>query len=53
MKITVNTDDHDVDYILGGGYDSLIALLRHQFEMGRFRFKNLESKEALVKTISC
>lgn len=53
IKITVNTDDHDVDYILGGGFDSLVLLLRHQFEMGRFRFKNIESKEALIKTISC
>lgn len=51
-KITVTTDDHDVNYVMLRRNDFIISSLRYLFERGSFRFKDLKSKEALLKALS-
>lgn len=51
-KITVTTDDHDVNYVMLRRNDFIISNLRYLFERGSFRFKDLKSKEALLKALS-
>ena len=51
-RITVTTDDHDVNYVMLRRNDFIISNLRFLFEKGSFRFKDLRSKEALLKALS-
>lgn len=51
LKISVTTDDHEVNYVMLRQYDNIIKLMRYYFEKGCFRFKNLKSKEAILKSI--
>ena len=51
-KISVTTDDHNINYVMLKNNDMFIANLRYFFEHGAFRFKDLKSKEALLKCIS-
>lgn len=51
-KISVTTDDHNVNYVMLKNNDFFIANLRYFFEHGCFRFKDLRCKEALLKCIS-
>lgn len=51
-RISVTTDDHNINYIMLKNNDMFIANLRYFFERGCFRFKDLKSKEALLKCIS-
>ena len=51
-KITVTTNDHDINYLMLQRNDLFINNLRNLFEKGCFRFKNLKCKEVLLKTIS-
>lgn len=51
-KISVTTDDHNINYVMLKNNDMFIANLRYFFERGAFRFKDLKSKEALLKCIS-
>lgn len=51
-RISVTTDDHNINYVMLKTNDMFIANLRFYFEHGAFRFKDLRSKEALLKCIS-
>lgn len=51
-KISVTTDDHNINYVMLKNNDLFINQLRYYFEHGAFRFKDLRSKEALMKCIS-
>lgn len=52
LKITVTTEDHNINYIMLKNNDLFITQLRYLFERGAFRFKNLKCKEAILKLIS-
>lgn len=51
-KISVTTEDHNINYVMLKNNDMFILNLRYFFEHGSFRFKDLKSKEALLKCIS-
>lgn len=51
-KISVTTDDHNINYVMLKNNNMFIQQLRYYFEHGAFRFKDLRSKEALLKCIS-
>ena len=52
LKITVTTDDHEINYVMLKRNDVFLATLRFYFEKGCFRFKDLRCKEALLKSLS-
>lgn len=51
-KITVTTNDHEINYIMLKRNDMFLANLRFYFEKGCFRFKDLRCKEAILKALS-
>lgn len=51
-KITVTTEDHEINYVMLKRSSLFIANLRYYFENGCFRFKNLKCKEAVLKALS-
>lgn len=51
-KIAVNTESHGVNYVMLKRNDMFIQNMRYFFERGCFRFKDLNSKEAILKLIS-
>ena len=51
-KISVTTDDHNINYVMLQRNNMFISQLRYYFEHGAFRFKDLKSKEALLKCVS-
>lgn len=51
-RITVTTDDHQINYIMLRNNDMFINLMKFYFEKGCVRFKNLKCKEAFLKTLS-
>ena len=51
-KITVTTEDHDVNYVMLRRNDIILANMRYYFEKGCFRFKDLRCKEAVLKALS-
>lgn len=52
VKITVTTDDHEINYVMLKRNDAFLTMLRFYFEKGCFRFKDLRCKEALLKSLS-
>lgn len=52
MRISVTTDDHNINYVMLKTNDMFISTLRWYFEHGCFRFKDLRCKEAILKCIS-
>lgn len=52
FKITVTTDDHEINYVMLKRNDMFIYNLRFFFERGCFRFKDLRCKEAVLKALS-
>jgi hypothetical protein len=52
VKITVTTDDHDVNYLMLRNNSIMLDNYRYLFERGCFRFKNLLCKEALLTALS-
>lgn len=52
LRVSVTTDDHNINYVMLKTNDFFISNLRWYFERGCFRFKDLKSKEALLKCIS-
>ena len=52
FKVSVTTDDHNINYVMLKNNDLFISQLRFNFERGAFRFKDLKCKEALMKCIS-
>lgn len=51
-KISVTTDDHNINYVMLKRNDFFLMNLRFYFERGCFRFKNLKCKEAILKALS-
>lgn len=51
-KISVTTDDHNVNYVMLKKEATILSLFRFYFERGCFRFKNLKCKQALMHAIS-
>lgn len=52
IKISVTTEDHDINFVMLRRYDEYIVNLRYFFSRGCFRFKDLMCKEALISAIS-
>ena len=51
-KITVTTEDHNINYVMLKRNDIFLSQMRFFFERGCFRFKNLKCKEAVLKALS-
>jgi hypothetical protein len=51
-KITVTTEDHQINYLMLQKHDIFIMNMRFLFNKGAFRFKNLECKEAALAALS-
>ena len=51
-KITVTTDDHQINYVMLKRNDMFLENMRYLFERGCFRFKDLKCKEAVLKALS-
>lgn len=52
FRVSVTTDDHEINYVMLKQNDFFIAGLRKFFSKGCFRFRTLEAKEALMTLIS-
>ena len=52
VRISVTTDDHEINYVMLKRNDLFLANLRFYFEHGCFRFKDLRCKEAVLKALS-
>ncbi len=52
FKITVTTNDHEINYVMLKRNDMFLSTLRAYFEKGCFRFKDLKCKEAVLKALS-
>lgn len=51
-KVTVTTDDHQINYVMLKQNSLFISTLRYFFERGCFRFKDLKCKECILKCLS-
>lgn len=51
-RISVTTDDHNINYVMLRSNQLFISNLRYYFEKGCFRFQDLKCKEALIRAIS-
>ena len=51
-KITVTTDDHQLNYVMLKRNDMFLENMRYLFERGCFRFKDMKCKEVVLKTLS-
>lgn len=52
VKISVTTDDMNINYVMLRNNAMIISNLRYFFDNGCFRFENLECKECLMKCLS-
>lgn len=52
FKITVTTDDHNINYVMLKHNDLFLINMRYYFEKGCFRFKDLRCKEAVLASLS-
>lgn len=52
LRIAVTLDDHNINFVMLEKYRAHIEYLRHLFEVGAFRFKNLRCKEAVLKALA-
>ena len=51
-KITVTTQDHEINYVMLRKNDMFLVNMRYFFERGCFRFKDLRCKEAVLSALS-
>lgn len=51
-RITVTTEDHNINYVMLKRNDLFLSNLRVLFERGCFRFKDLRCKEAVLTALS-
>ena len=51
-KITVTTEDHEINYVMLKKSDMFLASLRYYFEHGCFRFKDMKCKDAVLNALS-
>lgn len=52
IRIAVTTDDHQINYVMLRRNDDFIKVIKNYFLKGAFRFKDLKSKDAILKAIS-
>lgn len=52
IKLSVTTDDHNINYIMLKRNRLLIDTLKYYFDNGCFRFKDMESKETILAALS-
>lgn len=52
IRISVTTDDHQINYVMLKRNDLFLSNLRYYFQQGCFRFKDLKCKEAVLKALS-
>lgn len=52
FKISLTTDDHNVNYVMIKQNQTFITSLRYFFDKGCFRFKDLRCKEVILKALS-
>lgn len=52
VKISVTTDDHNINYVMLKRNDFMISNFRYLFDHGAFRFANLGAKEAMLSALS-
>lgn len=50
-KVTAQTDDHQPNYLMLRKNDLFFSSLRYYFERGVFRFKNMQCKEAVLRSL--
>ena len=51
-KISVTTEDHEINYVMLRKNDLAISSLRYYFQKGCFRFQDLKCKEAVLSALS-
>lgn len=51
-KISVTTEDHNINYVMLKRNDFFLSNLRYFFERGCFRFKDMRCKEAVLSALS-
>lgn len=51
-KLSVTTEDHNINYVMLKSNELFIAQLRWYFDKGCFRFKDLRCKNAILKALS-
>lgn len=51
-RITVTTQDHEINYVMLKRNDLFLSNLRYYFEQGCFRFKDMRCKDAVLKALS-
>lgn len=51
-KIAIDTESHNINYVMLKGNDMFIQNMRYFFERGCFRFKDLKCKEAIMRMVS-
>lgn len=51
-KISVTTEDHDINYVMLKTNEIFLNGLRYYFDRGCFRFKNLKCKEVILTALS-
>lgn len=51
-KISITTDDHNINYVMLKRNQLFINSMRYYFDHGCFRFKDLRSKEAVLNMLS-
>lgn len=51
-RLSVTTEDHQINYVMLKRNDFLISNLRYLFERGCFRFKDLRCKQAVLSALS-
>lgn len=52
MKLSITTDDHNINYVMLRANADFLARLRYYFDNGCFRFKDLKCKEVILKALS-
>ena len=52
LKITVTTDDHQINYVMLKHNSIFLNSMRDLFSKGAFRFKNMKCKNAILKALS-
>ena len=51
-KMSITTDDHEVNYVMLKRNDLFVSNMRYYFDHGCFRFKDLRCKAAVLKMLS-
>lgn len=51
-RISSTLDDHQINYVMLKQNDDFLTSMKYFFRKGCFRFRNLQCKEAIIKTLS-